>query len=257
MVAPMYSKAIRFGLLLAGVLALSACVTVGGGNKDGAVSGQAGAAGNQGSVELTRCAAPVATVAASMERVNSSALAQVGLGANPLPALRLIMQQSGCVRVVHRDVALAAMQQERELAKSGELTDGESFAPGQMVVADYTVLPEILFSEGNAGGVGAGLAQVGSLFGLGGVLAAGVVGGMRFKEAQVLLTLVDNRTGEQIAVASGSGSATDIGGLGGIIGVTSAVGGGYSNTNEGKVVMAAIVDAMNGLVPHLQVSATR
>lgn len=253
----MSGKPICVGLLCAGVLVLSACVTVGGGNKDGAVSGDAGAAGNQGSVELQRCPAPVATVAASLERVNSSALAQVGLGANPLPALRLIMQQSNCLRVVHRDVALAAMQQERELAKSGELADGKQFEPGQMIAADYTVIPEILFSEGNAGGVGAGLAQVGSLFGLGGVLAAGVAGRMRFKEAQVLLTLVDNRTGEQLAVTSGTGSATDIGGLGGIIGVTSVVGGGYSNTNEGKVVMAAMIDAMNGLVPHLQVSATR
>ena len=241
---------------IGGSLVLSAlllgCVTVGGGNKDAAVSGSTGAAGSEGSAELHRCTEPTATVAVSAERVNAPALSSYGLPANPLPALRLVMQQSNCVNVVHRDLALAAMKEERALAESGELRAGSNFEGGQLVAADYTILPEILFSENNAGAVGAGIAQFGSFFGVGGMLAGLAIGGMRFKEAQVLLTLVDNRTGEQVAVASGSGSSTDIGGLGGAFGAVSAIGGGYTNTNEGKVVIAAMVDAMNELIPHLR-----
>lgn len=232
------------------VVALAGCVTVGGGNNDGAVSGSAGTAGREGSVELKRCGGPVATVAMSGQNLDQQALAAYGL-ASPLPALRLIMQQSGCVRIVHRDVALQAMRTERELAEEGELAEGSDFGSGQMIAADYTVLPEILFSEGNAGGVGGALASFGGIFGLPGTIAGAAAAGVRFKEAQVLLTLVDNRTGQQLAVASGTASGTDFGGLGGVIGTTSAVGGGYTNTNEGKVVMGAMVDAFNGLVPHL------
>jgi hypothetical protein len=233
---------------------LAACVTVGGEGKDTPISGSAGADGSQGTVELTRCAAPVATVTTSLQRVNQQVLVQVGLGSDPLPALRLIMQQSNCVRIVHRDVVLATMQQERALAQSGELQNKAAFGKGQLVAADYTILPEITFADNNTGGVGLGLAQLGGFLGLPGAIAGGALAGMRFKEAQVLLTLVDNRTGVQLAVVSGRGSGTSFGGLGGVLGTATAVGGGYSNTNEGKVVMAAMVDALNKLVPQLKAS---
>lgn len=173
------------GSLVLSVLLLG-CITVGGGNEDAAVSGSTGAAGSEGSAELQRCDEPTATAAVSAEHVNALALTSYGLPTNPLPALRLVLQQSNCIQVVHRDLALAAMKEERALAASGELQAGSNFAGGQMVAA------------------------------------------------------------------SGSGSSTDIGGFGGAFGAVSAGAGGYSNTNEGKVVMAAMVDAMNVLIPHLR-----
>lgn len=240
--------------LLVSSALVTGCVTVGGEGKDTPIAGSAGAAGTQGTVELARCEKPVATVTASLQRVNQQVLIQVGLGGDPLPALRLIMQQSNCVRVVHRDVVFATMQQERELAQSGELDSPTKFRKGQLVAAEYTILPEITFADNNTGGIGAGLAQIGGFLGLPGAIAGGALGGLRFKEAQVLLTLVDNRTGVQLAVVSGRGSGTSFGGLGGVLGPASVIGGGYSNTNEGKVVMAAMVDALNKLIPQLRAS---
>lgn len=231
-------------------LTLAACVTVGGGNQDAAVTGSAGSAGREGSVELTRCTEPIATVAMSGQNVNEHALVLYQLS-SPLPVMRLIMQQSNCVKVVHRDVVLGAMRTERELAKAGELKEGSSFSGGQLVAADFTILPEVLFVEDNAGGIGAAFATFGSFFGMPGAILGAAAAGVRFKEAQVLLTLVDNRTGEQIAVASGSASGTDFGGLGAGVGGLTALGGGYAQTNEGKVVMGAMVHSFNNLVPHL------
>jgi len=241
-------------IFLAGVLAVAGCVTVGGGDP-GALSGSAGAAGTEGTAELTRCPAQLATAAISTQNIQGQYLVQYGLPSDPRPALRLVMQQSNCVTVVHRDVALAAIKEERALAKSGELEEGSDFGAGQMVAADYTIIPEITFSEENAGGVGAAAASfMGAFIPFGGLVGA-AAGGVRFKEAQVLLTLVDNRTGVQLAVASGTASGSSFGGLGGVFGTTSVAAGGYMNTAQGKVVIAAMIDAMNTLVPHLQ--ATR
>jgi len=149
---------------------------------------------------------------------------------------------------VHRDVALDAISTERKLAKSGELQKGSNFGAGQLVAADYTIIPEITFSQDNSGGIGAGvLSFIPYVGGIAGLAAAG----MKFSEAQVLLTLVDNRTGVQKAVASGTASGRSFGGLGGVFGATSVAAGGYQNTDQGKVVIAAMIDAMNNLRPHL------
>ena len=79
-----------------------------------------------------------------------------------------------------------------------------------------------------------------------------VVGQRHLKEAQTALFLSDARSGEQISAVQGKASATDFGvsfsGYG--RGLNSA--GAYSNTPEGKVVMAAFVDALNKLVAQTQ-----
>lgn len=230
---------------------LSGCVTVGGGDA-GAASGSAGAAGNNGTAELKRCVKPIGTASISGQRIDGQYLISFGVPQDPRPALRLVLQQSGCVQVVHRDVALQAIKEERALAQSGQLKKNSNFGGGQMVAADYVIIPEITFSEDNAGGVGAAVGTVASAIipfgGLIGIAAAG----MQFKEAQVLLTLVDARTGVQRAVASGTASGTSFGGFGGALGTTSIGAGGYMNTNQGKVVIAAMIDAMNELIPHMQ-----
>lgn len=64
-----------------------------------------------------------------------------------------------------------------------------------------------------------------------------------------MLTLVDNRSGVQVAAAEGSARNVDFGALGGVFGgAVGGVGGGYANTAEGKVIVAAFTDSYNNLV---------
>ena len=78
---------------------------------------------------------------------------------------------------------------------------------------------------------------------------AGLVEQVKFKEAQTALLLSDNETTEQVAAATGSARTTDLG-VGGLVfgKLGGAAGAGWSNTNEGKVIAAAFLDAHNQLV---------
>jgi hypothetical protein len=143
------------------------------------------------------------------------------------------------------------MTRERALMQSGEMRQGSNFGAGQMVASDYGMTPEIVFNNSNAGGMGASL---GGLVGgrYGGVLAA-VGGNLQTKEASTMLTLIDNRSGVQVAASEGSASKTDFGGLGQIVGGGAAGGlGGYTNTAQGKVISAAFMDAFNQMVVALR-----
>ena len=91
----------------------------------------------------------------------------------------------------------------------------------------------------------------GALGGFGGRLGVigAVAGGIQTNEAAVMLTLVDNRSGVQVAAAEGSSSNTDFN-LGAILVGTNGFGGagGYTNTPQGKVVTAAFTDSYNNIV---------
>src|SRR5206468_8865170 len=74
-----------------------------------------------------------------------------------------------------------------------------------------------------------------------------------FKEAQTSMLLADARSGLQVAAAEGSAKKADfrLGGLlagAGVGGGGAAALGGYSNTNEGKVIAASLADNYNGIV---------
>ncbi len=71
---------------------------------------------------------------------------------------------------------------------------------------------------------------------------------VKFKEAQTALLLSDNETTEQVAAATGAARTTDLGVGGMVLGRLGAAGAGWSNTNEGKVIAAAFLDAHNQLV---------
>lgn len=162
-----------------------------------------------------------------------------------IPVIRMIIQQSNCFVVVERGRAMQNMMQERALMDSGELREGSSFGKGQMVAADYTINPSINFSQSNAGGIGGVLGAFGGRLGAVGA----VVGGLKFKKAETMLTMIDNRSGVQIGVAQGNATKTDFGlGIGG--GGSGGFGalGGYSNTPEGKALAAAFANAYNNLV---------
>jgi hypothetical protein len=212
--------------------------------KTTATGSAAGAASHNANTQLEKCPKPLGTLAV-VEDVNSYwygyLTGQLRLGSTT-PVLKLLVQQSNCFMVVERGRAMNNMMQERALQDAGELRQQSNFGRGQMVAADYSMSPSITFSNQNAGGLGAGL---GGWVGV----VAGVAGSVNFKEASTMLTLVDNRSGVQVAAAEGSARNMDFGALGGAFGgAVGGLGGGYANTAEGKVIVAAFTDSYNNLV---------
>lgn len=214
------------------------------------VSGSAGPAGAQNaSHELVRCDAPVATMAL-VENPNGYVLqGSYNLPSSPLPLVRLIAQQSGCFRIVDRAAGLKATIQEQELRNAGVLGDKVQVRKGQGYAAQYTITPSLTFSERDAGReIGGLLSQIPVLNKF-----VGLADSVKLKEAQVALLLTDNETTEQIAAATGSVRVTDLGMAGLMLGrAGGAAGAGWSNTNEGKVIAAAFLDAHNQLVTQLR-----
>lgn len=208
-------------------------------------TGSAGGASSENvNKELERCASPFGTVTIVEDQKSEWYRYLTGEYrlTSTVPILRLLIQQSNCFIVVDRGRAMNNMMQERELMQSGELRAGSNFGKGQMVSADYSITPEVLFSQKDTGGVGAGVG------GWVGVVAA-VAGSIKTNEAAALLMLTDNRSGVQVGVAEGSASNTDFA-LGGLLGGGGLGGGlgGYTNTPQGKVIAGAFMDAYNQLV---------
>jgi hypothetical protein len=213
------------------------------------VSGSAGPAGAQNaSHELVKCDAPVATMAL-VENPNGYVTGSYNLPSSPVPLVRLIAQQSGCFRIVDRAAGLHATVQEQELKNAGITGDAVKVRKGQGYAAQYTITPSLTFSERDAGReVGGVLAHIPVLNKF-----VGLADQVKLKEAQVALLLTDNETTEQLAAATGSVRVTDLGMAGLMLGrAGGAAGAGWSNTNEGKVIAAAFLDAHNQLVTQLR-----
>ncbi|MFT3778769.1 MAG: CsgG/HfaB family protein [Ottowia sp.] len=219
-----------------------------------ATGSAAGAATSGESGALEKCASPLGTV--SLVENQSAGWYTILTGEYKLPPtanlLRLLVQQSNCFVVVERGAAgMRAMSRERELMQSGQMRQGSNFGGGQMVASDYGLSPEIVFSADNAGGIGGVL---GGLVGGGRGRAVAAIGGsMQTRQASALLTLVDNRSGVQVAASEGSASKTDLNLFGGLAGGSGGAGlGGYTNTPQGKVISAAFMDAFNQMVRSLR-----
>ncbi|MDR2451880.1 MAG: peptidoglycan-binding protein [Candidatus Accumulibacter sp.] len=231
------------------ILSLAACsqMQMGSSAAKTEATGSAGGSESQNAnAQLERCDASLGTIAV-VEDTDAPwygvLTGQYRLGSTT-PVLKLLIQQSNCFVVVERGRAMSNMMQERALQQSGELRSNSRFGKGQMVSADYSLSPSITFSNNNAGGMGTAIGGM-----LGGSLGAAIGGSLNAKEASTLLTLVDNRSGVQLASAEGSARNWDFGMVGGMLGSGfGAVGGGYSNTAEGKVIVAAFMDSYNGVV---------
>ena len=210
-----------------------------------ATGSAAGTATDNVNSQLEKCSASLGTLAIAEDTHASwySILSgQLKLGST-VPVLKLIIQQSNCFVVVERGKAMGNIMGERALAESGEMRQGSRFQKGQMVAADYTMSPSVTFSNQNAGGLG------GALGGRVGSVGALLGGSMNYKEASTVLTLIDNRSSVQLAAAEGSARNVDFGAVGGILGSAAGGGlGGYANTSEGKVIVAAFTDAYNNMV---------
>lgn len=208
----------------------------------GSAGGANAANANKG---LERCQASLGTLAIYEDKSDTwyQHLTQDLRLPSTIPVLRLLAQQSNCFVIVERGKAFKQMQQERALMQSGELRGNSNFGKGQIVAADYTMTPSITFSSGNTGGMGA---VAGALFGR----AAGVIaGGFRHSDASTMLTLIENRSGVQLAAAEGSARNTDFALLGGLgFGAGAGGAGAYSKTPQGKVIIGAFTDSMNNLI---------
>jgi hypothetical protein len=80
-----------------------------------------------------------------------------------------------------------------------------------------------------------------------------VAGGVKFKQAETSMLLVDSRTGIQVASATGSAEKADFALGGALFGRGGGGGfGGYSNTNEGKMIVASFVDNWNNIVRNIR-----
>lgn len=168
---------------------------------------------------------------------------------SPGSLLRVMAQESNCFLVVERGEGMNNMREERALAESGELRGGENMGKGQMVAADFIMTPNVLISDPNSGGLGAAVGR--RLSNRGGFGALG--GGVKFKKAETSLLVSDSRSGVQVASATGKARKTDFKiGMLGIGSNTAVAGGGYTDTDEGKVIAASYLDNFNKVISSLK-----
>jgi curli biogenesis system outer membrane secretion channel CsgG len=174
--------------------------------------------------------------------------------APPQKLLKVMVQKSGCFRLVDRGAGMNAAMAERDLASGGELQRGSNLGKGQIKSADYVLVAEVAAKDSNSGGG----AVAGALGGLVGGQVGGLIGGIKTKklEANTVLSITDVRTSETLAVEEGYASKTDVsfGGGGGLFGSTGfggLVGGGYEDTDIGRIVTQAFVNAYTNMVTNL------
>jgi len=177
---------------------------------------------------------------------------------SPASLIKVYVSQSKCFTLVDRGKGLAAAQAERQLAASGEERVGSNVGKGQMKAADYVLVPDIANRNGNAQGTNVG----GALGGLLGHGIGAVVGGVSIKSktADVVLTLTDVRSTEQVALEEGHAKKTDMGWMGGggagfMGGFAAGGASGYANTEIGQVIATAYLDAYAKMVTELKNNA--
>lgn len=203
--------------------------------------------GSTKNVEIPKCVKSLGSV--SIVDGDGQGWTRYQLGA-PSTLLKAFVSKSGCFKLVDRGAGLSALQKELELANGGNLQKKSNVGGGQVKAADYVLVADIANTDSNAGG-----SAVGGVAGavIGGRLG-GLVGGVKTKrvEAQTVLTVMNTRTTEVEATAEGSASKKDIGfAAGGGYGFAGAVGGGYEDTEVGKVVTYAFLDAYRQIVGQL------
>lgn len=174
--------------------------------------------------------------------------------ASPAALIKVFVSKSRCFTLVDRGRGMAAMQAERDLASGGDLRGGSNLGKGQIKAADYVLVPDLVSQNANSGGN-----AIGGLLGglIGNRTVGALVGGINFKKktADVVLTVTDVRSSEQVAMTEGHATKTDLGwGAGGGVfsgGFGGAGASGYANTEIGQVVTLAYLQAYTDLVAQL------
>ena len=173
---------------------------------------------------------------------------------SPEALIKVFVMRSGCFTLVDRGKGMAAIQQERELAGQGELRQGSNMGKGQIKTADYVLIPDVVSRNANSGGNAIGGILGGFIGGGVGAIVSNI--NISSSTADVVLTVTDVRSSEQVAMEEGHGSKSDLGfGVGGGGWWGGGVGGmgvsSYQNTQIGQVVALAYIDAYTKLVTDL------
>ena len=214
-------------------------------------SNSASAAPAANPADVPRCAKPIGTLAVN-EPMNNW-WGQYKLG-SPEALIKVFVARSGCFTLVDRGAGFAAAQRERELASGGDLRVGSNIGRGQVMAADYILVPDIVSSNNNAGGLNVGGILGGFIGGPVGSLVGGI--NLQKKTADVVLTVTDVRSSAQLATIDGHADKTNLGcGVGGGIfgggGFGAAGASGYDNTEVGQVITVAYLQAYSKLIDQM------
>ncbi|MBA4001691.1 CsgG/HfaB family protein [Brevundimonas sp.] len=204
--------------------------------------------------QIPRCARNLGTVAIADGQADVFRELQLS---PPQSLLRAVIQRSGCFTLLDRGAGMSVAQRERDLAAGGDLQRGSNVGGGQIRAADYVLVGEVASQNSNSGGNAlAGIA--GGLLGRRNSTLGAVVGGIstRRSEANTVLSLTDVRTSETVMVTEGYASRNDIswgagGAAAGSSGFGGAVGGGYENTEIGRMVAQAFIQAYADMVTQM------
>jgi len=173
---------------------------------------------------------------------------------SPEALIKVFVMRSGCFTLVDRGKGFSVAQQERALASGGDLRQGSNIGKGQVRAADYVIVPDIVSRNSDAGGTNIGGILGGFIGGGVGAIVSGI--SINSSTADVVLTVTDVRSSEQVAMEEGHASKSDLsfgvggggwwGGGGGALGVSN-----YQNTKIGQVVALAYIDAYRKMVASL------
>lgn len=174
--------------------------------------------------------------------------------APPAKLLKVLVQRSGCFNLVDRGSGLSAATLERNIGGDFGLQRGSNVGQGQIKAADYVLVAEVQGANSNTSGGGAAA-------GIGGLVGGrfgGLLGGIKSRklEANTVLSVTNVRTTETIAVEEGYAAKNDVsfglgGGVGFLGGALGAVGGGYENTDIGRIVTLSFIQAYGKMVNSL------
>lgn len=198
--------------------------------------------------DVPRCARKLGTVSIE-DGDDPYAWTQASL-APPSKLLKVLVARSGCFNLVDRGTGLNAASRERAIGGSLGLQRRSNVGVGQIKAADYVLVAEIQGANSNVSGNGA----AGGVGGLIGGRVGGLLGGMRSRkmEANTILSLTNVRTTETIATEDGYAAKNNLSlAGGGFLAIGGAVGGGYDNTDLGRIVTLSFIQAYTKLVNSL------
>jgi hypothetical protein len=246
---------------LAASLTLAGCVTPGGGivSTGGNSTAASGSAGGSTSVgansSLQRCDAPLGTLAVDDGRGKEwwGSFGAETKVTSIEPLIRLAVQQSNCFVITsignnRTESKISAITDKQR--NSGEFRAGSKQQKGQRVAADYYLEPAVIIDNESTGQL---VGTLGGLLGSRNRNLGALAGGLESKASVVTMTLLDIRSGVQIAISEGNATATNYGAALGVFGPSA--GGtlsGFSRTPAGKATVAAFTDAYNNMVISLR-----
>ena len=173
----------------------------------------------------------------------------------PSKLIKVFVSKSGCFTLVDRGAGMNAAMRERALASGGELRNRSNVGKGQIKAADYVLVPDLVSRNADAGGNAISGLVGGLIGGTAGRLVSNIQ--LNSKTADVVLTLTDVRSSEQVAMIEGHAEKTDFafGAGGSLWGSSGGIGGaglgGYTNTAIGQVISMAYLQAYTDLVSQL------